>query len=194
MEVREAQAFLAVAEELNFGRAAERLHMAQPPLSRLIRHIESDLGALLFVRNTRHVSLTPQGEAVVDSARELVMLSQRIKEIVRRSQEGELGRVRIGFGEATVNSIVGQLAHHIKDKRPGIGLDLLGSHFSLAGMEKLLKGHLDLLVGRQDFLPDEVDSRGVAQERLLIALPDSHRLAQRDVLTLPDEATRDAAK
>ena len=96
MEVHKAQAFLAVAEELHFGRAAKRLHMAQPPLSRLIRQLESELGATLFERNTRHVTLTPQGEALLEPARELVMLAQRMKDVVRKSQAGETGRVRLG--------------------------------------------------------------------------------------------------
>src|SRR4051812_34068299 len=97
MDVHRAQAFLVVAEELHFGRAAQRLHMAQPPLSRLIRQTESDLGAMLFERNARGVVLTPQGEALLEPARELVMLSQRITEIVRRTQGGLSGRIRLGF-------------------------------------------------------------------------------------------------
>ena len=72
MDVHHAAAFLALAEELHFGRAAQRLRMAQPALSRLIKGLENDLGAALFERSTRHVALTPAGEALMDVARELV--------------------------------------------------------------------------------------------------------------------------
>lgn len=186
MDVRDAQAFIAVAEELNFGRAAQRLHIAQPPLSRLIRHLESELGAVLFERNTRSVSLTPQGAALLEPARELVMMSQRIKEIVKRSQGGEIGRVRLGFGEAAVDTVVGELARHIRSERPGISLELHNSQFSHLGVDKLLDGSLDLLIARPDFLPAGVESRVIAQEQLLIALPDNHPLARREALAPRD--------
>lgn len=188
MEIRDAQAFIAVAEELNFGRAAKRLHMAQPPLSRLIRHIESELGAVLFERSTRKVALTPQGEAILEPARELVMSVQRIKEIVRQSQAGEVGRIRFGFGEAAVSNEVVALARYIRRERPGISLELHNSQFSHLGVERILDGGLDLLIGRLDFLPAEVDSRLIAHEQLLIAMPEGHRLAGGDVLTPQDLA------
>jgi DNA-binding transcriptional LysR family regulator len=183
VEVHKAQAFLAVAEELHFGRAAQRLHMAQPPLSRLIRQLESELGAVLFERSTRQVALTAQGEALLEPSRELVMLSQRMKEIVKRSQEGEIGRVRLGFAGASVSDEVGKLARHVRQKRPGISLELHTSQFSHLALEKVLDKSLDLVIGRWDFLPAGVDSRVIAHEELFVALPDSHRLADSDAVT-----------
>jgi len=177
MDVRNAQAFIAVAEELHFGRAASRLHIAQPPLSRLIRQLESDLGVALFERNTRKVELTRQGEALLDPARELVMLSQRMREIVRQADLGEAGRVNLGFGEAAANPIVGELARQVRHEYPGISLDLVNSQFWHVGLEKLLDGRLDLLIGRWDQLPAEVDSFVITSEEELICLPDNHPLA-----------------
>lgn len=184
MDVRQAQAFLAVAEELNFGRAAERLHMAQPPLSRLVRQIETELGARLFDRSTHHVRLTPHGEAILEPARELVMHSRRIDEIVRSSQRGDIGRVRIGFGEAAVSDRLGELARRLRRDRPGVVLELHNSQFAHLGLAKVRDGSLDLLLARLDEVPDaDFASRVVAQEELLVALPEAHPLADRPVLT-----------
>lgn len=188
MEVNKASAFLTVAEELHFGRAAKRLHMAQPPLSRLIRQLEAELGATLFERNTRHVALTPSGEALLEPARELVMLSRRMKDVVRGAQEGEVGRVRLGFAGASVNQAVGELARQIRQQRPGISLELYSSQFSHVGLERILDGSLDLVIGRWDFLPAEIDSHLVAHEELLIALPENHRLADREAVSAEDLA------
>lgn len=188
MDVHKAQAFLAVADELHFGRAAERLHMAQPPLSRLIRQIEAELGAPLFERNTRQVSLTPQGAALIEPARELVMLSQRLKEIVQQSQAGEIGRIRLGFAGASVNRLVSELARRVRTERPGITLELFSSQFSHLGLERVLDGSLDLVIGRWDFLPAEVESRVIGREEILVALPEHHRLADHDGLAAADLA------
>jgi DNA-binding transcriptional LysR family regulator len=188
VEVNKASAFLTVAEELHFGRAAKRLHMAQPPLSRLIRQLEAELGATLFERNTRHVALTPSGEALLEPARELVMLSRRMKDVVRGAQEGEVGRVRLGFAGASVNQAVGELARQIRQQRPGVSLELYSSQFSHVGLERILDGSLDLVIGRWDFLPAEIDSHLVAHEELLIALPEKHRLADREAVSAEDLA------
>ena len=79
-ELRELRAFVAVAEELHFGRAAARLHVAQSPLSRTIQNLESEIGVALFVRNRRHVRLTAAGEMLLESAREILLLSERAVE------------------------------------------------------------------------------------------------------------------
>lgn len=188
MEIQQARAFLVVAEELHFGRAAKRLHMAQPPLSRLIRQLEGELDGTLFERNTRHVSLTPQGEALIEPARELVQLAERIKDVVRKSKAGEVGRARIGFAGASVNQAVGELARQIRRKRPGITLELHSSQFSHVGLEKVLDGSLDLVIGRWDFLPAGISSRLTAVEELLIALPENHPLASCDAVSAEDLA------
>ncbi|EXF25695.1 LysR family transcriptional regulator [Nesterenkonia sp. AN1] len=186
MEVHKARAFLTVAEELHFGRAAKRLHMAQPPLSRLIHQLETELGAKLFERDTRNVTLTPEGEAILQPARELLMLSQRIKDVVVKSQKGEVGGARLGFAGASVNQAVGELARQIRRQRPGISLKLYSSEFSHLGLQKVLDRSLDLVIGRWDFLPAEISSRVVGVEELLIALPENHRLAGQDTVAAED--------
>lgn len=188
MEVHQAEAFLAVAEELHFGRAAKRLHMAQPPLSRLVRQLETELGAPLFERTTRRVSLTPQGQALLEPARELVMLSRRMREIVQQAQDGLLGRIRLGFSGPSVNRLVGELARAVRRERPTIQLELHSAQFSHRGLENVTDGTLDLVLGRWDFLPADVDSRVVAHEELLVVLPDHHRLARHERVSPADLA------
>lgn len=183
MDVQKARAFLAVAEELHFGRAAQRLHIAQPPLSRMIRALEAELGAELFERSPRHVALSEAGEALVEPARELVMLAQRIPEIVRRARDGETGRVRLGYSGASVNGIVSKLIRGVRTARPELSVELHGSQLSYAGMERVRAGTLDAVIGRWDYLPDDVDSRVIAHEDLLVALPDSHPLAAQDQIS-----------
>lgn len=188
MDVHKARAFLAVAEDLHFGRAAQRLHMAQPPLSRLIRALEEELGAELFERNPRRVSLTPVGEALVEPARELVMQSERITQLARRAQRGETGRIRLGFAGASVNAIVSALTHRLRNTRPDLTLELSGSLLSQPGMEQLRSGALDAVVGRWDVLPRDIDSHVVAEEQLLVAIAADHRLAAAESVSAADVA------
>ncbi|GAA3288355.1 LysR family transcriptional regulator [Nesterenkonia halobia] len=177
MEVHQAQAFLAVAEELHFGRAAARLSMAQPPLSRLIKQLERSLGAELFDRSTRHVALTTAGRALIAPAQHLVEASEEASQTVRNTLTGETGRVRVGFAGASINRKVGELARQVRTARPGLMLELYSSQFSHIGLERVRDGSLDLVIGRWDFLPSEVDSAVIALEEVMVVLPATHRLA-----------------
>ncbi|RUQ03682.1 LysR substrate-binding domain-containing protein, partial [Kocuria sp. HSID17582] len=177
MEVHEARAFLAVAQELHFGRAAAQLRIAQPPLSRLIKSIEKSLGTALFERSTRQVSLTPAGAALVEPAKELVAASENARAAVAKSVTGETGRVRLGFAGASINRTVGELARHVRSHRPGIHLELHGSQFSHLAMQKVLDGTLDLAIGRWDFIPAELRSSVLGYEELMVVLPADHPLA-----------------
>ena len=98
MEFRDLRYFLAVADELHFGRAAARVGIAQPPLSQAIRKLERELGAALFTRTSRHVALTPAGEDLQLRARALLAAREEAKAEVRRIAAGEKGALRIGFG------------------------------------------------------------------------------------------------
>ena len=177
MEVHEARAFLAVAQELHFGRAAAQLRIAQPPLSRLIKSIEKSLGTALFERSTRQVSLTPAGAALVEPAKELVAASENARAAVAKSVTGETGRVRLGFAGASINRTVGELARHVRVHRPSIHLELHGSQFSHLAMQKVLDGTLDTAIGRWDFIPAELRSSVLGYEELMVVLPADHPLA-----------------
>ncbi|MDO5368384.1 LysR family transcriptional regulator, partial [Kocuria sp.] len=175
MEVHQAKAFLAVAEELHFGRAATKLRVAQPPLSRLIKQLEKSMGAELFERSTRHVALTPAGKALIEPATRLVATSEDAKRAVRDAVSGETGRVRLGFAGASINHKVGELARQVKAKRPGLMLELHSSQFSHLGLERLLDDSLDLVIGRWDFIPAELNSCILAHEEVMVVLPSNHR-------------------
>ncbi|GAB3194494.1 LysR substrate-binding domain-containing protein [Nesterenkonia suensis] len=186
MEVHQARAFLTVAEELHFGRAAARLRMAQPPLSRLIKQLERTLGAELFERSTRHVALSSAGRALLDPARRLLDASEAAEQAVRNALSGETGRVRIGFAGASINRKVGELARQVRASRPGLMLELYSSQFSHLGLERVLDGSLDLVIGRWDFLPAEVESTVITLEEVMVVLPSSHPLAARTTVDMKD--------
>lgn len=188
MDVHHARAFLAVADELHFGRAAARLRVAQPALSRLIKALEKDLGAPVFERSTRHVSLTPAGAALVEVAQELVAVSERARDTVRGAVTGETGVVRLGFAGASINRSVARLAREVRARCPGVRLELHSSQFSPQGLERVISGDLDLSVGRWDYLPAEVRSYVVGRERLIVAMPRTHRLASASSVAMADLA------
>lgn len=186
VEVNQARAFLAVAEELHFGRAAARLNMAQPPLSRLIRQLERELDAQLFERSTRHVALTGVGQALRDPAGRLVEASETARQSVRDAVTGEIGRVRLGFAGASINNKVGELARMVRRTKPGIVVELHSSQFSHLGMQRVLDDSLDLVIGRWDYLPAEVDSVVVAMEEVMAVLPTGHPLASRQRVSMAE--------
>ena len=102
--------FVAVAEELHFGRAAERLHMTQPPLSRQIQQLENELGVQLIDRTTRTVTLTPAGVAFLPDARRILQLAESAAQTVKRIPEGDLGTVVVGFTAASAHVVQGRCA------------------------------------------------------------------------------------
>ena len=110
MELRHLRYFVAVAEERHFGRAAERLHIAQPPLSQQIRRFEAELGEPLLYRTTRSVELAPAGEALLERAREILAAVDSAVEDARRAARGEYGRLAIGFTGSSTYAMLPSLA------------------------------------------------------------------------------------
>ena len=177
MDVDQLKAFLAVAEELHFGRAAERLHVAQPPLSRTIKQLEKDLGTRLFDRNTRSVKLTSSGEALIEPAREVLNALRRAEDAVRSADGGEVGLVRIAFAGVSTHPLVARLARTVRSRRPGIELELSSQNFAQPAMKRLVQGETDIALGRWDAVPTEVEARVVMPDSLVVAVPDTHALA-----------------
>jgi DNA-binding transcriptional LysR family regulator len=184
VDLQQLRAFLAVAEELHFGRAAERLHMAQPPISRGIRQLERELGATLFERSTRRVTLTSVGESLVEPARAVLDALDRVERVARAAGVGEIGHVRLAYAGASSNVIVGQLARAVKQQHPGISLELRSQHFAQPAMQLLSRGDIDIALGRWDHIPAAVRTRVIAVEELVIAVPDTHRLAGEDRVSM----------
>lgn len=184
MDVHQATAFIEVATELHFGRAANNLRIAQPALSRLIKQLEHSMHAQLLERSTRHVSLTPAGQALLGPAQELVRVSRTAQQVVRTALSGETGEVRIGFAGASANMTVGLLARELRKVYPGLRQEFHSAQFSHQGMQRILDKSLDLVIGRWDFIPPEIDSHVMATEKVLVALPTTHRLAGRTTLSM----------
>ncbi len=122
--LRELECFLAVAEELSFTRAARRLHLAQPPLSRHVRMLEERLGASLFVREPRRVSLTEAGRALYEETKHVPALLTRAGEQARRCAEGENARMRLGFVSAVMNDELLKVFGTFRQQHPGVEIML----------------------------------------------------------------------
>ncbi|MFZ3557268.1 LysR substrate-binding domain-containing protein [Streptomyces sp. BH055] len=189
MELKHLTGFVAVAEELHFGRAAERLHIAQSPLSQQIKLLERDLGVKLFDRTTRTVRLTSAGQALVEPARRLLADASSVRRTVRAAHLGEVGRVSVGFAGASSYAALPLLTRAVTSQLPGIELVLEGQTYSGEALRRVTDGTLDLgfvaLPVRRG-----ITARVVRMERLVLALPDSHPLADRaevPVRALADE-------
>ena len=121
MELRHLRYFLAVAEELHFGRAAARLHMAQPPLSQQIRQLEEELGVRLLDRNTRRVELTDAGAAYLERVRAVLAEVDQAGEEARRVAAGLQGRLVVGCVGSATYSLLPALARTVREELPGVG-------------------------------------------------------------------------
>ena len=186
MDLRHFQAFIAVAEELHFSRAAERLRIAQPPLSQRIRQMERELGVELFVRSTRSVSLTPAGESLLGPARKVVSGADEAREAALAGALGESGRVTIGFAGASSRIALPQLAGAVRARYPNLDLQLRGQTYANAALEQVREGSLDLGFVRLPFLTRGVDYVVIEREELICALPAAHPLAERPTVSLMD--------
>ena len=168
--------FVAVAEELHFGRAAERLHMTQPPLSRQIQQLESELGVQLIDRTTRTVTLTPAGVAFLPDARRILQLAEGAAQTVKRIPEGDLGTVVVGFTAASAHVVLPRLLSAAREKLPDVKLDLR-EMVTAVQLEGLMTGELDLGMARPPVKRPGLVSRPLLHEQLIAALPEDHPLA-----------------
>lgn len=186
MEIQQLRVFLAVAEELHFGRAAERLHLAQPPVSRIVRQLERDLGTDLFIRSTRSVQLTAAGAALVAPAQEILAAADRAKASALAAGRGEVGTVKLAYAGASTHVLVGMLAREVRKVYPGIEFRLNSQDFALPALSRVLRSEVDISLGRWDFVPAGVQSRIIVEEHLVMAVPASHRLALQEVVSMAE--------
>jgi DNA-binding transcriptional LysR family regulator len=186
VELRHLRSFVAVAEERHFGRAAERLHMAQPPLSQQIRRLEAELGATLLHRTTRSVELAPAGEVLLARAREILAAVDGAAEDARRAARGEFGRLAVGFTGSATYALLPQVAAALRSALPGVVLDLRGELLTPAQVARLLDGTLDLGLLRPPVRERELAVEVVRREALVAVLPQAHRLAAADAVPLEE--------
>src|SRR4051812_28173117 len=165
-ELRHLRYFLAVAEELNFSRAARRLRMAQPPLSASIRQLEQELGAQLFRRTSREVVLTEAGEALVDGARRTLAEADAAVSAARRAGAGELGRLAIGFSWSARFETLPALGRAFRTRQPDV--ELLTEEMWNARMPEALRaGTIDLAIALCPQLGDRLTFTPIRTERVV---------------------------
>ena len=171
----QARSFIAVAEELHFGRAAVRLNMTQPPLSRQIQKLEREVRVELLERDSRKVVLTAAGSAFLTEARKLVAAAERAPHTARRIAQGSTGILRIGFTAASGFSLLGPLLRGIAEDLPGLDVELQELVTS-EQLRALSTGDLDLGLARPPFDTDRFESRLLSAEDLRLAVPAGHPL------------------
>jgi DNA-binding transcriptional LysR family regulator len=167
--------FIAVAEELNFRRAAERLNMTQPPLTKQIQKLEKSTGVELFFRNKRKVEITPAGTAFLKDARRLLTLATVAPIDAQRVAAGSRGLVRIGFTASASFSILGPFLDEVKNWIPDVDLDLNELN-TVAQLHRLQARELDLAIARPPFDTEIYDSQLLFRETLMLAVPAGHSL------------------
>lgn len=188
MDLRLLRYFDAVAETCHFGRAADRLHVAQPALSQAIRRLESDLGVLLLARSTRQVSLTPAGEFFHREVRRILSDLDAAALGARSIAEGSRGLLRVGFTGTSAFTQLSRLSEMVRSELPGVVLDIQTDLLTPAQVERLLDGRLDLGVLRGPVSEPSIKTRALLQEPLVLALPSGHRLMPERLLTISDIA------
>ena len=183
MELRHLRYFGTVATELHFGRAAEKLHIAQPPLSKQIQDLEAELGFELFNRTKRSISLTPAGQAFLVEVNQIFQQLDRAIDIGRKTSRGELGQISIGFvGSATYN-ILPVMLQQFRDRYPNVQIEL----HELTTDRQLIwlrAGRIDIGLIRPPIVDRNLASEVIFQEPLVVALPTSHHLANLNKIDL----------
>ncbi|HYB27665.1 MAG TPA: LysR substrate-binding domain-containing protein [Solirubrobacteraceae bacterium] len=177
MELRQLRYFVAVAEELHFRRAAERLHISQPPLSQQIRALEDELGFALLVRTRRRVELTPAGAAFLRDARTLLAELEGAVATARRIDAGQTGRLRISFVGSALFSIVPGTVERFRRSRPGVEIEL-HERPTIDQLRAVRAGVSDVGLVRPPIEDDAgLQVQTVLRERTVAALPAGHELA-----------------
>ena len=169
-ELSQLRCFVAVAEELHFGRAAERLNMTQPPLSRQIQLLEHHVGVQLLERSSRTVRLTAAGKAFLPEALRIVRLADEAAFIARRVAKGEHGRLAIGFTSASGYALLPEVVRRLRLHAPNVVLTLK-ELVSTSQVEALNAGQLDIGLLRPHSLSGDLESVQVLREGMMLAIP-----------------------
>lgn len=191
MELRQLRYFVAVAEELHFARAAERLHLAQQPVSFQIKQLEEELGVCLFHRTTRQVALTEAGHALLEEVYVALAHLERGVEEAKRAQRGERGQLVIGYPSTVLYNILPETVRRFRQRFPDVEL-VLHERVSPTLEQQVVSGELDvalLMCEGQERLFPELAREFLRTEPVLVALPKDHPLSRRTGVPLRDLAS-----
>lgn len=189
-DFRRLRYFVAVAEELHFRRAADRLGIAQPALSRAIRSMEEEMAAALFSRSNRAVKLTPSGQIFLERAYEILSLAERAARDVRNAHSGRTGTLRIGYTDFAIAGPLPELLKDFQVLQPQI--TLRPQHgVTLTQLKRLAEGKLDIGFATGPISADGYAQRPICAESLVCVCPSSHPFAQRESIRLADLADED---
>ncbi|MCD0486360.1 LysR substrate-binding domain-containing protein [Streptacidiphilus sp. ASG 303] len=192
MDARLLTVFVAVAEELHFGRAAARLSMAQPAVSRQVRALEQDLGVDLFVRTTRRVELSPAGSAALPEARRAIRQVARVREAALRAAEGTTGRLTVTVLPGASDGLVTRVLRRMRSERPAVEVTMAEA-VEEEQFGALLQGRADVGLVRLTAPPPGLRYELLAREPLCAVLPAGHALAGRGEVDLAELSDEDFA-
>ena len=187
MELRQLRSFVAVAEELHFRRAAERLHLAQPSVSQQVRTLEASLGVQLLERDRRGVALTAAGAALLDEARDLLARADHAAAVAVAVGSGKQGSLRLSLTRSLTGGIAGAIADTFRSHYPDVDLDLNVGN-TMLHVEQLHAGAIDVGFVRPPLGDPGLEELELAREPLVCVLPKGHRLARRTTVTREDIA------
>lgn len=187
MDLRHLRYFVAVAEEGNLGRAAARLHISQPPLTRQIHQLEGELGVTLFNRTPRGMELTPAGELFLDEARNIRALVEQATERTQRAGQGRLGRLDVAIFGSAILEIIPKLLLRFRTRYPDVKVVL---HTMTKGeqIEALRQKRISVGFNRLLTPQEGIETRLVTTERLMLAVPTTHALARQETVRFADIA------
>jgi LysR family transcriptional regulator, benzoate and cis,cis-muconate-responsive activator of ben and cat genes len=188
LELRHLRYFIAVAEELHFGRAAARLGIAQPPLSQQIQRLEQLVGTKLLERTSRRVQLTDAGRILLNEARPVVAATQAAVEATRRAARGETGELKVAFAATVMFLALPRIIRNFRDRFPLVHLDLREMPTG-PQLSALVSGEIDIGFVREPTPDDTLEIVTVMREPLRIAVNKSHPLAARPTLAVRDLAS-----
>ncbi|WP_420963753.1 LysR substrate-binding domain-containing protein [Brucella sp. IR073] len=185
MDIRSLACFVAVAEELHFRRAAERVHITQPALSQRIRALEEEVGAALLERDRRQVSLTPAGAAFLEPARAAVANAMLAKSAAQRALRGETGRLRLGFTVIAFYGFLPAAVRVYRSRFPDVSVEL--TEVNSPSLERALaSGELDLGILHPPLEMPSLNHQSLPPQKLVLALPVDHPLAARSTVRVAE--------
>ena len=173
MELRQLRHFAAVADELHFGRAAEKLGMTQPPLSQSIQRLEAELGARLFERTHRSVEMTPVGAQLLPMVREMLARVEQLPSLAQRLLLGDAGQIRLAFVTTADYGVLPELLHRYASDFPNVRVHLLEATSDVQ-IESIISEELDagIVIGAgEPLLPSSLEYLPLHHERLMLAVP-----------------------